>query len=393
MPRSLPDWLAAYMEWTENQESPEAFHLWTGMVVLATALHRQVYLDRVWYKLYPNIYVLIVAESAMARKSVAMNMGLGVLREALPDVYIIGDRVTPEGLVRFANRSTTGLDAGGRRVHGQDSSLLIYADELANLFGYDKAMASRLAILLTRVYESQERYTHTTSTEGRRELFNLYWNVLAATAPHNLKVMPEEAIGGLLGRLILVSAKGRKKTIAWGIKDPMSDELRGKLVADLFRISQLEGQFTVTKEAADYFTTWYEKQSDITYEDAAMDAFHARCHDTALKLACLLSVSRGDDLVVSIGHMAAGITYVEKQLPEFSRVSSWAGGSDFSRARAKFLDLLRRNGGYVSKRLLLRGMGMPMADFDMLVATLEQDGSVQVQKAGKEFVVRLVADP
>lgn len=390
MSRDLSSWLDSYLEYTENQESPEAFHFWTGLTVLSAALQRHVHLDRVWYKLYPNIYVLIVAESASARKSVAINMGLSILREALPDIYTIGDSLTREGLVKHVNRTTTETDRQGRKTMVKDSSLLIHADELANLFGYDRTAASRLTIFLTRCYESQDCYTHTTSGEGRVEIYNLYFNLLAATAPQNLKVVPEEAAGGLLGRLILVSAKHRRKIIAWGSRLPGEEDLRKSLVADLYRISKMEGEFQVTTSARELFGAWYERQAEIIYGDVNMDSFHARCHDTALKLACLFSVSGREDLIVDDKEMAKGIAIVERQLPEFSRVVQWAGASEFSRNRAKVFEVLHRNGGYATRKALLQAVNIPIADFDSLILTMREQGVVEERRLPTGVAFRIV---
>src|SRR5262245_12930885 len=129
MPRSLEKWIDAYLAFTEDQESPESFHLWTGLVLLSSALRRRVWLDRGWdgYLVYPNIYVLFVAESALTRKSQAMDMGLPILQEAVPDIYMIGDSATPEGIIKHVNRVTHSHGSNGAVRVSTESSLLIHA--------------------------------------------------------------------------------------------------------------------------------------------------------------------------------------------------------------------------------------------------------------------------
>jgi len=62
------DWLSSYLEYTSGQESPRNFHFWTGLSILGGALRRNVVLDRVYYKLFPNLYVILVAASAACKK-------------------------------------------------------------------------------------------------------------------------------------------------------------------------------------------------------------------------------------------------------------------------------------------------------------------------------------
>lgn len=400
MARALDDWIESYLTYTESQESPESFHFWTALVVLATALRRKVWLDRGWddYLLYPNLYVLIVAESASTRKSQAIDMGLSVLKEAVPDIYTISDSATPEGIIKHLNRPVHTPGANGKVVMSTESNLLIHADELASLFSFDRNRASRMGILLTRVYRSPAQYKHTLANENQTIIKNPYFTLIAATAPQNFKVIPPESTGGLMGRLIIVTAKQRRSSVAWGPKiSPKAQSgeelgsLRKKLVADLYRISNLEGEIRPTAGAIKFFSEWYEKQIDIHYPDPNLDAFHARCHDTALQLAMLLSVAKSDDLVLREEHVAGGIAFIEKQLPEYSRLVQWVGVSDYAQNRAKLMDYIKRSGGYTSRKAILRFLAIPIAELDVLITSMIEEETLEMRKpgAGKDVIYRL----
>jgi len=352
--------------------------------MLAAALKRQVWMSRGFYKLYPNIYVLMVAESAKLRKSAAADLGLDIIVEAVPDLYYITDRTTPEGIVQHMNRSKT-LIADKTNIR-MDSHILIAADELANLFGFDRQMASRMAIFLTRTYMAPGRYLHTTSKDGQTELHNLYPTVIACTEPRNLKVLPEEAIGGLVGRIIFVTSNERRKVIAWPELDDANVGLRRNIVEDLYTISTMQGEMTPTQKAKDFFTDWYNSLAMSTSNDPRLDAFQARCHDTALKIAMLLSVARSDNMVLEVSHVAGGITFIEQQLPAFSRVVNWANASVFAQNKAKFIDLLDRNNGVSSRRIALKVLGINLDEIVLLEDTLQQEHLIQVKVLGGKDV-------
>lgn len=375
--RSLQDWIAGYLEYTQEQESPEKIHLWTAFSVLSAALQRHAFLDRGFYKLYPNIFVLIVAESARVRKSVAMEMGLSILKDSIPDIETISGSITPEGLIKHMNRQTVIPNSNGKGATiRHDSHVLIHADELATLFSYDKARASRMAILLTEIYSSKTLHLHTTARDGQVPLHNLYPTLLAATDPRNLKVLPEEAVGGLIGRLIFVNAKDRRHVTAWADPSKENKTLRKALIADLFRISHLEGEFRASDDARQIFTAWYEKMSRIKVEDPRLDAFHERCHDTALKIAMLINVARSDTLMINTEQMTAGIAFIEAQMPEFGRVINWASATAYAQNRAKLIDALRRSGGISSKRLLMKALALPYDEFEVLTTSLLTEGTI-----------------
>ena len=387
--RKLSDWLESYLIYTEKQESPEKLHFWVGLSVLSAALKRQVWIDKGYYKLYPNIYVLLVAESAMLRKSTAMDIGIKLVRAAVPDLYYISGSMTPEGLLKHMNRVKVISNEQGKPHIQFDSHVLIHADELAELFGFDRQRASRFTILLTKIYGAQTEHTHTLATEGQLLLRNLYPTLLAGTDPRNLKVLPEEAVAGLIGRLVFVTASEKRKPIAWPHPSDDDNKLYELLKYDLHTISQLRGELTVTPDAHARFEDWYVHHAETPEEDSRLDAFRERCHDTALKIAILLSVSATDNLTLTDSDMEKGIGYIEKQIPEFAKIANWVVSSTYAQNRARFIDTLRRQGGVGMRKQMLKLMALPLEEILALEASLESEGTVTLRLSGKNVFYKL----
>lgn len=383
MSRRLSDWLSAYMEYTNNQEAPEVLHYWVGYSMVSAAVRRQVYLDRFWYNLYPNLFVLVVAESGKLRKSVAVNLGMSILKEAVPDAMVMSGRMTPEGLIKNLNVVKHERNKAGTVVKRNPSTVLVHADELATLFGYDRQAAARMAILLTELYGCPDEYTHTTARDGVVDIREAYVSLLAATAPQNFKVMPEETVGGLLGRLVIVAARDKKNPIAWGQPSPHHAKIREALVADLYEMSLLEGPLLINKDAMDLFAEWYNRQQEITFKDARLDAFHERCHDTALKIAMLTCIARSNEKLILPQHVQHGITTIERLLPNHARIMEWTSNTPYGQHRVKFIDLLVRAGGRVGRPEAVRIMGLPLEEFDMLVRTMKEEGTLKPLSKGQ----------
>ena len=377
--RLLDDWLDSYLEYTSGQESPEKLHLWTALALLSAAVKRQIWLDRGFYKLYTNIYVLIVAESGEVRKSASIDIGLPILQESIKDIHTMSDSLTSEGLIKHMNRITVHPNENepDKPIKMTDSHVVIYADELASLFSFDKQRASKMTMLLTRLYSSPDRYEHTTKSDSKIVTFNNYITLIAATDPKNLRVLPEEAIGGLLGRLVFITAHERRGLYAWPKMTDEKIKLRNKLIHDLALISKISGEMIATQDAKDLFEKWYLAINTRKTEDPTIKAFMARCHDTALKVGMLIGISRSNELVLTSQHTAGGIAFIEKLLPEVSRIISWTATTTFAQNKAKCIDIIRRKGGTISRKELLKRMAISNEDFTVLTNTMFEDGTLK----------------
>lgn len=392
--RQAGDWIECYLEYTKKQESPTIFHFWTGMSILSASIRRQIWLDRGFYKLYPNIYVLLVAESATLKKSSAMDIGVAMLRKNARDVYYLTGSMTPEGLVKHLNQVKKVENGNGKVSIQWNSDFFLHADELGELFGYDRVRASKLTILLTKIYGCQDEHPHTTASEGQLLLRNLYPTFLGGTAPQNLKVLPEDAVGGLLGRLIFVTSDNPRAPIAW--PDPSADDrtLWEKLGKDLSFISKIKGEIKKTPEAREYFREWYEGNNREKSSDPRVDAFRARCHDTALKIAIVLSISESDKLILTDKHVARGIDYIEKQIPEFSKIAAWTTSSVYAQNRAKFIDILTRQGKFGTRKAMLKMMAIPLEELQIIESSLEEERTLQMyaDAKGRTMIYKLIKE-
>lgn len=326
--------------------------------------------------IYPNLYVYIIAESAKARKSTAMGFGQRMLLDAFPELRIFHDDMTSQGLIKYLYKRA--LHTEDKRPQGD---FVIFSDELADLYGYDRGRAAKMVILLTRTFMCPDDYDHLTVRDSLERLYNLYPVMLAATDPTNLKVLPPDAIGGLTGRIIWITERKKRHINPGWVEEDTREELERRylyecLIHDLQRVAELQGNIKVEKQAKGVYDEWYQKLSTKTTDDKNQDAFYHRCHTTALQVATLLSVSAGESLVICERHMGRAIELIEGQLEEIRKVTVWSGTGQFEQARARFITYLQSHGGRVVKKNLLTHMGLPIDEFQRVVDTLVEDGSI-----------------
>lgn len=379
--RLVADWLAGYLEVTSNLEAKESLHRWTGLVCISAAIRRRLFLRMQYGDIFPNLYVYIVAASAAARKTVAMRYGQRLLTTAFPDIRIFHDDMTPQGLIKHMyQRAQKDKD---KRPQGD---FILFADELADLFGYDRARAAKMVILLTGVFGCPAEYDHLTVRDSLERLYNLYPVMIAATDPKNLHVLPNEAVAGLTGRIIWVIEKEKRHVNSGWIEEDTREDLERQLlyeslVHDLQRIAAMSGEIKVDREAREIYDAWYKKLSATHTGDKNTDAFFHRCHTTALQIGQLLSVSAGESKIMTVPNMETAIEYIEAQLPEVRRVSAWSGSGDYEVLRTKYIAYLVSQGGRTLRAKLLNHMGVDIGVFERVTNTLVHDGTLEQSTA------------
>ena len=81
MSRHFSNWLKAYMQYTRDSESPDAFHFWTGVSTVAGALRRRVWIDMRKFQWTPNFYIILVGPPGVAAKSTSLRNGMRLLEQ------------------------------------------------------------------------------------------------------------------------------------------------------------------------------------------------------------------------------------------------------------------------------------------------------------------------
>ena len=130
------NWLECYIKLMENTEPAKLFDKWVAYSVIASALRRKVSLQLGRLIYFPNIYVVLVAEPGVARKTQAIKYGVNFLN-TIPDIRLSADSSTKEAMTD--DMQTSGMDEilsdGGTLRH---SSLNIISKEFESFLGQKK---------------------------------------------------------------------------------------------------------------------------------------------------------------------------------------------------------------------------------------------------------------
>lgn len=301
-------WLESYRDYIVKQESPDIFHFWVGMTLIATTLKRNIFVDRGAYQVFPNLYVFLVAKSGLCRKSAAMDIGVGLI-DHIQNLDIVHGRMSVEGLIDAMNKATLSPDGKIK----PDGSILIHADELSYMLGKASYITDLLSFL-TAAYTGKAKLDFLTRGKGLCKVRNPCPTILAGTTPEQMgEIFPSMTLmSGFMARVLLVFGERGSR-----IPKPRLDRsMEDLLIHDLGCMGELHGPLVLTKEADAMFDTWYENLKPPKYSE--LSSFYERIHDHVLKTAMLLSISESDELLVHERHLTSAlsaISHVEEKIP------------------------------------------------------------------------------
>lgn len=299
MPRTLSNWIDAYTECTIHLAVPERFNFWVAASVIAGVSRRNVWMTSDNIKTFPNTYILLVAPPATS-KDTALNIGMSILKRT-PCVCFDVSAASWQGFTSFLTQNISGVTV-------KVSELSMFLD-LTNQEQLDT---------LTVLWHN---YEMTRKRSNSYETIKPCINLIGCTTPKWLeKNMSLQFVqSGLASRIIFVYANKNYKNIAFPqVKLSEDHEI---LIQDLNRIAGLTGEFVLTKEATTWKNVWYEKHCNKLEKinKNYLRLFLTRKQTHLYKLGMILSMSRGDDMLITVEDLSRAeqhLNEIEKDLPK-----------------------------------------------------------------------------
>jgi hypothetical protein len=287
-------WLGRFLELTDGLSACPRFRFFSAACVLGSAINNKVTIQRgnkgtLFPKFFANPWVLLLAPPGRGYKTSTINLACNILRKACPDVRILADKITPEGVVRALSSPKTPKEK--IRIGPRDATGLIKAPELSVFFGkqqYNTALVS----LITDLYDFREEWKSETIGRGEDTLKNICISILGGSTPQWLQQMlPQDAFtGGFMSRFIIVEMPGSYYVRRAFPEEPNKSDLND-LINHLSELSRIEGAYAWTDGAREVYKDIYEGYKPTG--DPQLDAYKERESEQTLRLGILLRVSEG----------------------------------------------------------------------------------------------------
>lgn len=295
-----------YMEYMDGQETPYSFDFWSAIWLVSCILRRRVYVNRPGSPVWPNMYILLVAPPAVARKTTAVNTATELIQwymsKQTSQSMLYSGSLTPSMLL--TEMAVLSEQCGS-------ASILLALPELSRSFARNAAKST--ISFLTDMFDTKALETGGTKRDGTYEIKKASINLLAASTPDWLGgfASRDAVVGGFASRCIYVNEDKPKRRIKWGEAASSVDIslVRSAMLSIEHRLQQLESisggseiPIQVSKGAVDRYEEWRET---LTHTDDST----VRIDRHVLAVACCLCVS---DLSFQINpnHVAQAINAI-----------------------------------------------------------------------------------
>ena len=338
--RKLPNWIDAFMLYTENSEPPRLFRKWTAISCIAAAMQRKCSIH--WgtsLTLYPNLFVVLVGPSATG-KGTAMNPGLDIVSE-LPSIRMASNATSLQALIRHlkdTNLTDINLKTGEQIFH---SSLTIFSKEFTVFLGYHNR---ELMASLCDWYDCDKKWSYDTISRNKEEIIGVWVNLIGGTTPDLIQSsLPIESIGGgLTSRIIFVFEEKKDKLVTMPVQTQKELQLKEMLIHDLDKISMLSGSFSYTEKFVDLWTEWcIDAEKNPPFYDKKFEGYLGRRRVHLMKLAMIVSASHGKhDLSLSRDDLEEAIKLLNEVEVKMEYTFKGFGKSDISIVMNQVTDFL-----------------------------------------------------
>lgn len=385
-------WLNELMDSTAEMESPRSFWYWSGVATISAILKDNVWLSRGQaYNLYPNIYVMLLAGSAL-KKGPPIGLAKNLARIVGNTKVIVG-RSSIQGILKELGTAVTDEKTG--KVNTKSAGFVV-ASEFSSSLVEDPATFNCLTDLYDRHYNIGEWKSLLKS-----DTFSLKdptLTMLVATNEPHLRdfVKEKDVYGGFFGRMFVIKEEtvSRLNSLIDNLDNPPVPE---KLAEHLKVLAKLQGQFKTLSAtpAGKLYDEWYNDFYNNVRKHRIEDKTGTigRFGDSVLKVAMILALSEKPELEISYSAMEEAISVCEKFVEGVRRATMGATGKQ-QYAQQKTLiinELLSRENHQVSREILLRKfwMHLNVNELDEIMSSFAESKMIKPHNYGGTMVYEM----
>ena len=402
------NWLQQISDQHAELESPKSFWYWSALAAMSAVVKDQIWLNRQIYNLYPNIYVMLHAESGM-KKGPPISMARQLVKP-VNNTRIISGRSSIQGILKDLGTAQT---APGGKIQLK-STAFICSSELSSSIVEDRVATK----ILTDLYDRQYNVGEWRSLL-KMESFELRDPTVTMLTATN-EAMSEDFFtrsaiqGGYFARTFIVYEREGKvnNSLIFPLHNPpnyssSADYLKqvAQLKGPFTELAQLErcdeykykkvkfGREVYFNEAGIIYDDWYEnfkeliKNLEYKDETGTMNRFG----DSVLKVAMLLALAEEPKLVISPMAMTEAIGHCEKLLGNVRKTTMGKQGiSPAAMLKSMIImELLNRANNQITRVMLMKKMWTHYdnaSEFDDMMLSFHQSGMILTGNIGNQVV-------
>lgn len=367
-------------------DAPESFHEAVGLAALSVVVGRRAVLHLSTGDVYPSLWLMLLADSTIYRKSTSMDYGQELI-ELVDQELLTPNDFTPQRFVAIL------AEHDGR-------ALLFKRDEFSGFYdGLNRLdYMAGLKECLCDVYDSRpfkREKMKPRAAAGQEESkqdewrFNIrepFLSLLVGTTEERFfeVARPSDVNSGYLPRFayVLPSGEARPSRPITEL-DVGTEQQRDSLAAELGEMAGRDIRLSATQEALARFNQYVadlEAEARGAPNRDLVAIVGSRISWMALRIAELLAVADTSQRI-ALPHLLRGMEVAEGWRQNAIRLLGGLAPSKFERRAQRLLQLVERVGaGGMSRRDAMRSLKANKREMDDLEVTLDQRGELRVEQ-------------
>lgn len=379
----------AWKRWddeTPRNETPSLIHSWVGFSALAGACEKRVWIDMGFFKLWLNLYIVLVAPAGVCAKSTSIALGEKLLKAAGYEV-LEGATTKERIIVEMAERTKIFSTASKKMM--PHASVTYSSNELNLLL----STGVETIKFLVDIWDRDDLFCYKTKGSGTYEIENPFFNLIGAATPEWFggALVSDMTNTGFLARCIVVyeSHKGCKVPIP-PAEDEKQKKMKDKLIKFLLRMGDLYGAIEIGESGRKEFVDWYMAFEINPMEDPRLIGYLERkAKILVLKIAALITIGDGRTKIEK-NDIKQAVDFLEYTERKIRFVYNSLGTNKLAKPATRILSILSSSNGRVKLKDLTRMMfsEITLDELRAIIESLRAMGTVTVESIdGEKFIV------
>lgn len=367
------------------------FHFWTGVFTIAGALRRQVWIDERTFHWTPNFYIVLVAPPGVVSKSTTLRQGVKLLSK-IPGICFGPSSMTWQGLTHALEEAAALVPYGSEYL--PMSCITCAVNELGTfLRPEDDTMIQVLIDLWDGQLETWTR--RTVALEGQVQIENPWLNIMGCTTPSWLKKNFDETMlgGGLVSRIVFVYGDAKRRLVPYPsdlVTSADFTDTEKRLVSDLEQISQLKGEYELTRRAKIWGADWYDRHWKIRPEhmmSIRYEGYLGRKQTHIHKLAMVVAAAQRSELLITDDDLQVSTQMITGLETSMNKVFQSIGVGDSAKSVIEILAYVRAY-GEIHQTILWRHMWpiMSLKEFEAATTSAIKAGYIRLVQRGNDMI-------
>lgn len=404
---SVGTWYRLTSDWCKKRSPMTPPHFLEGAIIwlIGLAIGRRLCLV-LHERIYPHLYLLIVAETSRYAKSTGMSVIHSLIGATMPYMLVPGSATTEAMMEILSGQLPANYDKlppvqqrlieSGRQYAGQRGIML---DEYSSLLGSSKKdYMQGFVELLMRLYDARETEQYYTRSGGLLTINRPGISIFGATTPAAMaRSLNNEAWqNGEMARYLILFREGLlpyddsygKVDIPGEITAPLMTlhntlpRMKNELIEDAENFQPMTALMTEEANTAYRAYSKAVRYDLIDETDARLHGNYTRMSAQAVKIALSLAamdyLGSGEHYVrIELGHWALAQEIVEHARRNLHNLMLSLNETRDSRNQQELLTLLRQNPGGLTVRDFCRRMGAYSDDIRRALDILVESGETE----------------